>query len=248
MSFYRHDTACVDEGARIGEGTKIWHFCHVMPGAVIGERCNLGQNVVVMPGTRIGDNVKIQNNVSIYDEVILDYLEAQRGQAHLVLRATKDQDFVYGEAVGIKVTAVDSHANQAQEGVEISVLFKSTAEPRRLLLAEGATDDAGAFVAEGFSRSSDQVGVINVVPGAGVAYSLAGIAEAWMDNVPMVVIASGIRTDTGRAYQLHAIDQLEILRPVTKAVFRASHVDEIYPMVRRAFAAARSGCPGPAAV
>ncbi|MBD3857821.1 MAG: thiamine pyrophosphate-binding protein, partial [Acidobacteria bacterium] len=55
---------------------------------------------------------------------------------------------------------------------------------------------AGAFVADGFSRSSDEVGVINVVPGAGVTYSLSGIAEAWMDNVPMVVIASGIRTDT----------------------------------------------------
>ena len=75
---------------------------------------------------------------------------------------------------------------------------------------------AGAFVADGFSRSSDGVGVINVVPGAGVAYSLSGIAEAWMDNVPMVVLASGIRTDTGAAYQLHAIDQLAVLRPVTK--------------------------------
>ena len=57
---------------RIGAGTKIWHFCHVLPGAVIGERCNLGQNVVVMAGTRIGNNVKIQNNVSIYEGVELE--------------------------------------------------------------------------------------------------------------------------------------------------------------------------------
>ena len=67
-----HESAYVDDGATIGAGTKIWHFCHVMPGAVIGERCSLGQNVVVMNGTRIGDNCKIQNNVSIYEGVELE--------------------------------------------------------------------------------------------------------------------------------------------------------------------------------
>jgi len=67
-----HESAYVDEGARVGDGTKIWHFCHVMPGAVIGERCNLGQNVVVMPGTKLGNNVKVQNNVSIYEGVELE--------------------------------------------------------------------------------------------------------------------------------------------------------------------------------
>lgn len=67
-----HESAYVDDGARIGAGTKVWHFCHVMPGAVIGERCSLGQNVVVMNGTVIGSNVKIQNNVSIYEGVELE--------------------------------------------------------------------------------------------------------------------------------------------------------------------------------
>ena len=67
-----HESAYVDDGARIGKGTKIWHFCHVMPGAEIGERCSLGQNVVVMSGTRSGNNVKIQNNVSIYEGVELE--------------------------------------------------------------------------------------------------------------------------------------------------------------------------------
>src|SRR5438046_4222710 len=70
--YFVHESSVVDAGARIGKDTKIWHFCHVMPGAVIGERCNLGQNVVVMPGTRIGSNVKIQNNVSIYEGVELE--------------------------------------------------------------------------------------------------------------------------------------------------------------------------------
>jgi UDP-2-acetamido-3-amino-2,3-dideoxy-glucuronate N-acetyltransferase len=70
--FFVHPSSYVDDGAVVGPGTKIWHFCHVLPGAVIGARCNLGQNVVVMPGTRIGDNVKIQNNVSIYEGVELE--------------------------------------------------------------------------------------------------------------------------------------------------------------------------------
>src|SRR5256714_11916265 len=69
---FLHESAYVDEGATIGPGTKIWHFCHVMPGAVIGARCSLGQNVVVMNGTRIGDNCKIQNNVSVYEGVELE--------------------------------------------------------------------------------------------------------------------------------------------------------------------------------
>ncbi len=67
-----HPSAFVDDGAVLGAGTKVWHFCHVMPGAVIGERCSLGQNVVVMNGTLIGNNVKIQNNVSIYEGVVLE--------------------------------------------------------------------------------------------------------------------------------------------------------------------------------
>jgi len=69
---YVHPSSFVDEGAVIGAGTKVWHFCHVMKGAVIGERSSLGQNVVVMPGTRIGNNVKIQNNVSVYEGVTLE--------------------------------------------------------------------------------------------------------------------------------------------------------------------------------
>ncbi len=67
-----HESAYVDDGAEVGAGTKIWHFCHVMPGAVIGEKCSLGQNVVVMNGTRMGRNCKIQNNVSIYEGVELE--------------------------------------------------------------------------------------------------------------------------------------------------------------------------------
>ena len=67
-----HESSYVDDGAHLGAGTKVWHFCHVMSGAVIGERCSLGQNVVVMNGVRLGNNVKVQNNVSIYEGVVIE--------------------------------------------------------------------------------------------------------------------------------------------------------------------------------
>jgi hypothetical protein len=80
------------------------------------------------------------------DEVILDYLAAQRGRAHLVLHAINRHDFVYGEDAEISISAIDSESNTAQPGVQITVLFKSTSEPRRLVLAEGETDGDGVFV------------------------------------------------------------------------------------------------------
>lgn len=70
--YYAHPTAVIDEGATIGKGTKIWHFCHIMPGAVIGERCSLGQNIVVMDGAVIGNNFKVQANVLICAEVYIE--------------------------------------------------------------------------------------------------------------------------------------------------------------------------------
>ena len=70
--FFAHETAVIDEGCSIGEGTKIWHFSHVMPNCIIGKNCNIGQNVVVSPDVRLGNNVKVQNNVSIYTGVICE--------------------------------------------------------------------------------------------------------------------------------------------------------------------------------
>ena len=72
MSYFAHASAIVDEGAEIGEGTKVWHFSHVSAGSVIGERCSLGQNVFVAPRVTVGNGVKIQNNVSLYEGVILE--------------------------------------------------------------------------------------------------------------------------------------------------------------------------------
>ncbi len=72
MSFFAHDTAVIDDNCLIGDGTRIWHFSHIMSGCVIGEGCSLGQNVVVSPEVVLGKNVKVQNNVSIYTGVICE--------------------------------------------------------------------------------------------------------------------------------------------------------------------------------
>jgi UDP-2-acetamido-3-amino-2,3-dideoxy-glucuronate N-acetyltransferase len=70
--YFVHESSYVDEPCTIGEGTKIWHFCHVMKDSVIGKACNIGQNVLVSSGVTMGDNCKIQNNVSLYTGVILE--------------------------------------------------------------------------------------------------------------------------------------------------------------------------------
>jgi len=72
MSYFKHETAIIDDGCHIGAGTKIWHFTHVMPNCNIGENCNIGQNVYISPDVVLGNNVKVQNNVSIYAGIICE--------------------------------------------------------------------------------------------------------------------------------------------------------------------------------
>ena len=72
MSFWKHESAIVDDGAQLGEGSKVWHFAHISAGARIGERCALGQGVYVGNDVLIGNNVRVQNNVSVYDAVTLE--------------------------------------------------------------------------------------------------------------------------------------------------------------------------------
>lgn len=70
--YFVHETAVIDDGCEIGEGTKIWHFSHIMPNCKLGKKCNIGQNVVISPDVILGNNVKVQNNVSIYTGVICE--------------------------------------------------------------------------------------------------------------------------------------------------------------------------------
>lgn len=72
MTYFAHESAFIDAGAEIGAGSRIWHFCHIMPGASLGPDCNLGQNVYIAAGVKIGARVKIQNNVSIYEGTVIE--------------------------------------------------------------------------------------------------------------------------------------------------------------------------------
>ena len=72
QNYFAHETAVIDDNCQIGEGTKIWHFSHIMTGCVIGTNCNIGQNVVISPEVVLGNNVKVQNNVSVYTGVICE--------------------------------------------------------------------------------------------------------------------------------------------------------------------------------
>lgn len=112
------------------------------------------------------------------------------------------------------------------------------------------TDEQSAsFMADAVSRSSGKLGVANVVPGAGLTHALSGIAEAWLDGIPMLVLACGIRRDSGgKSFQLHDVDQLAIAAPITKAQFLIKDGSKIYTTIRRACQIARAAPAGPVIV
>jgi UDP-2-acetamido-3-amino-2,3-dideoxy-glucuronate N-acetyltransferase len=141
--FFVHPSSFIDDGAVIGRGTKIWHFCHIMAGAVIGERCNLGQNVVVMPGTRLGNNVKVQNNVSIYEGVVLE-----------------DDVFCGPSCVFTNVTNPRSHVSRKSE-------YQKTLVRRGASIGANATVVCGATLGE-----YSFIGAGAVVRGEVPAYAL----------------------------------------------------------------------------
>src|SRR5574341_504618 len=111
------------------------------------------------------------------------------------------------------------------------------------------TDEQSAsFMADAVWRAAGELACVNVVPGAGLTHALSGIAEAYMDNIPLLVLGCGIRRDSRRAYQLHDVDQLAIARPVTKAAVLVERGEDLYATVRGACAVARAGAPGPVMV
>lgn len=120
MDFFSHPSAIIDEGCSIGAGTKIWHFCHIMPDCVIGENCNIGQNVVISPEVILGNNVKVQNNVSIYtgveceDDVFLGpsmvFTNVINPRSAIVRRGQYSKTLVKkGASIGANATIVCGH-------------------------------------------------------------------------------------------------------------------------------------------
>jgi acetolactate synthase-1/2/3 large subunit len=106
-------------------------------------------------------------------------------------------------------------------------------------------EGGGAFMADAVSRTGTSLGTLVIVPAAGVTHAASGIAEAFLDGVPMLVIAGGVRRDTGRRYQLHDIDQHAILRPMTKGTWLVERHSDVIPMIYEAVRVATSGEPGP---
>ncbi len=106
-------------------------------------------------------------------------------------------------------------------------------------------EQCASFMADAAWRATSRMACANLVPGAGLTHAMSGIAEAFLDAVPMLVLVCGIRRDTGMAYQLHDVEQGAIAAPVTKGTFRPKRGEEIYPVIRRACRLAREGRPGP---
>jgi acetolactate synthase-1/2/3 large subunit len=140
------------------------------------------------------------------------------------------------------------------EGIELAFgipgthnieLYDALAASKRVRTILVTDEQSASFMADGAWRASGRMACVNVVPGAGLTHAMSGIAEAFMDTVPMLVLGCGIRRDTGRAFQLHDVDQAAMVAPVTKAQFRPATARELYATIRKACEIARSGAPGP---
>ncbi|HEX6536226.1 MAG TPA: thiamine pyrophosphate-binding protein [Gemmatimonadaceae bacterium] len=152
------------------------------------------------------------------------------GGATLVVRALEDEGIPF--TFGIPGT----------HNIELYDVLARSRRVRPILVTD---EQSATFMADAVWRASGRLGCATIVPGAGLTHALSGIAEAFMDGIPMLVLGCGIRRDTGMAFQLHDVDQLGIARPVTKGVFRPERGEEIYRVIREACRLARAGTPGP---
>jgi acetolactate synthase I/II/III large subunit len=130
-------------------------------------------------------------------------------------------------------------------GVHTTELYDALNNSNRITPVLVTHEGGGAFMADAVGRLSDSIGVLTVVPAAGLTHAASGIGEAFLDGVPMLVISGGPRTDTGHHYQLHQMDTHRFMGGLTKATFRATRHEEVVPMLFEAYAIATSGEPGP---
>lgn len=124
-------------------------------------------------------------------------------------------------------------------------LYDALAESAHIEVVLVTDEQSAPFMADGLWRASGFLGCVNLVPGAGLTHALSGIAEAYMDQVPVLVLGCGIRRDTGKAFQLHDVDQQAIASPVVKATYLVEGAEDLYSTVREACRVAREGVPGP---
>ena len=150
--------------------------------------------------------------------------------ADIVVRALEDEGIPF--TFGIPGT----------HNIELYDSLARSTKVRPILVTD---EQSASFMADGVARSSGKLAVANVVPGAGLTHTLSGVAEAYLDNIPMLVLACGIRRDTGKAFQLHAVDQMALARPVTKAQFLIARGADLYSTIRQACRLARTAPAGP---
>ena len=184
--YFAHETACIDEGAGIGEGTRIWHFCHVMSGAQIGKDCILGQNVFVGGKAQIGNRVKIQNNVSIYDAVIIE-----------------DHVFCGPSCVFTNVTNPRSFVERKAE-------YKETRIKKGATIGANATVLCGITIGEYALVGAGAVVTKNVKPFA-LMIGVPAIQKGWVSQSGAVLNEDLVCPETGEKYQI-VNNQLEIIR------------------------------------
>jgi UDP-2-acetamido-3-amino-2,3-dideoxy-glucuronate N-acetyltransferase len=153
--YFVHDSSCVDAGAQIGTGTKIWHFCHVMSSAKIGERCNIGQNVFIAADVSIGNNVKIQNNISLYTGVIVE-----------------DDAFLGPSMVFTNVINPRSHVNRKDE-------YKTTLVRKGVSIGANATILCGITLGQYCFVGAGAV-VTHDVPDYALVYGSPARIKGWM--------------------------------------------------------------------
>jgi UDP-2-acetamido-3-amino-2,3-dideoxy-glucuronate N-acetyltransferase len=179
--YFAHETAVIDQGCRIGSGTKIWHFSHIMPGAEIGEQCNIGQNVVISPGVKLGRQCKVQNNVSIYEGVTCDD-EVFLGPSMVFTNVTNPRSAVNrrgeyarthvgrGASIGANATVVCGHDIGAFAFIGAGAVVTKTVPPYALVVGNPARQ-MGWMSEFGEKLEFDAEGMATC-PGSGEKYRL----------------------------------------------------------------------------
>lgn len=179
--YFAHESAWIDEGCRIGAGTRIWHFSHVMPEAVIGEKCNLGQNVVVAKGVELGRNVKVQNNVSLYTGVICEddvflgpsmvFTNISNPRSEIVRRGQYEVTRVRkGASIGANATIICGNEIGRYAFVGAGAVVTKSVEPYALMLGNPARH-AGWMSEYGHRLEFDEEGKASC-PESGEQYKL----------------------------------------------------------------------------
>jgi len=184
MDYFVHETSCIDAGANIGKGTKVWHFSHVMHGATIGEHCVLGQNVYVGSKARIGNRVKIQNNVSIYDSVIIE-----------------DDVFCGPSCVFTNVVNPRSFVERKDQ-------YRPTVVKKGASIGANATLVCGVTVGEYALIGAGAVVTKDVKPFA-LMVGVPAIQKGWVSRSGAILGDSLVCPETGEQYQI-GNDQLKI--------------------------------------